>query len=425
MHSIIGNDLISRIKPGPKPYEIRNSRLNGFLLRVQPSGVMTYYIEFARARRMAIGRADAITPVMAREKAKTILAEAYQGNDPMAAKRQAKAHTLLSFIDEAYAPWAKANIQTGDATVARLKASFSELLTKNLGEITAWQIEKWRTNRLKAGAKATTANRDLDDLRSSLTKAVSWGLLKCSPVTAVKRCRVDPSPTVRFLSDDEEMRLRQALKEREDKIRAARRSANRWRADRRYPLLPDLSERVFADRLRPMVLLSLNTGLRRGEMFSLDWKDVDLQQANLTVRGANAKSGKTRHIPLNDEARLALEAWKNDTAASEGFVFPGKNKALLDNIRRSWLAVLERARIQRFRWHDLRHNFASRLAMAGVDLNTVRVLLGHSDYKVTLRYAHLAPAHKAAAVAKLVRASTDFVKDGSEIVVLHPTAIKA
>ncbi|MFZ0694406.1 MAG: Arm DNA-binding domain-containing protein, partial [Alphaproteobacteria bacterium] len=71
MHSIIGTSLIDHIKPGPKPYEIRDSRLNGFLLRVQPSGVMTYYIEFARARRMAIGRADAITPVMAREKAKT------------------------------------------------------------------------------------------------------------------------------------------------------------------------------------------------------------------------------------------------------------------------------------------------------------------------------------------------------------------
>jgi site-specific recombinase XerD len=65
--------------------------------------------------------------------------------------------------------------------------------------------------------------------------------------------------------------------------------------------------------------------------------------------------------------------------------------------------MLKAVGIQKFRWHDFRHSFASNLVVAGVDLNTVRELLGHSDYKMTLRYAHLAPAHKAAAVAKLIR----------------------
>jgi len=85
-------------------------------------------------------------------------------------------------------------------------------------------------------------------------------------------------------------------------------------------------------------------------------------------------------------------------------VFPGQTGAPLNNVRRSWEGVLQAAHITRFRWHDLRHTFASKLVMAGVDLNTVRELLGHSDYKMTQRYAHLAPEHKAAAVAKLVTA---------------------
>ena len=76
----------------------------------------------------------------------------------------------------------------------------------------------------------------------------------------------------------------------------------------------------------------------------------------------------------------------------------------LDNVRRSWATVLKAAKIKDFRWHDLRHTFASNLVMADARLNTVRELLGHSDSKMTLRYAHLAPEHKATAVELLIAA---------------------
>ena len=125
----------------------------------------------------------------------------------------------------------------------------------------------------------------------------------------------------------------------------------------------------------------------------------------LTIEGTYAKSGKTRHIPLNSEALDVLKSWRQQTD-SVNLVFPNKNGAPFDNVKKAWTGILSEAKITNFRWHDMRHHFASRLVMADVDLNTVRELLGHADMTMTLRYAHLAPEHKANAVEKLVQKQT-------------------
>lgn len=147
-----------------------------------------------------------------------------------------------------------------------------------------------------------------------------------------------------------------------------------------------------------MTLLVMNTGLRRGEVFELTGKDVDLQGRNLTVRAAYAKASKARHIPLNDEAMSVLRVW----AQGEGLVFPGKDGQPMTDVKKSWASLMDSAQIEDFRFHDLRHHFASKLVMVGVDINTVRELIGHADIKMTLRYSHLAPEHKAEAVARLM-----------------------
>ena len=90
-----------------------------------------------------------------------------------------------------------------------------------------------------------------------------------------------------------------------------------------------------------------------------------------------------------------------DTPGALIFPSPKKKGALMVSTRRSWAAVLKTAQIENFRWHDLRHDFASQLVMQGADLNVVRELLGHSDMKMTLRYAHLAPENKLRAVKLL------------------------
>ena len=398
MRAVLGKETLKRLQPADKPFEVRDTRLSGFLLRVQPSGKMTYYAEYGRGRRLRIGSTDAVGPEKARQRAKDIIGEAMAGGDPAAGKREAKAHTLETFVRDVYQPWAETNLKTGATVSRRLLSAFSEYRKKKLADLSPWLVEKWRSQRLKAGTKATTVNRDLASLNSALQKAVDWGHLEGHPIRNVKRTKTDAQAAPRFLSQEEERRLRDTLAKRDGKIREARESANAWRKARGYPLLPEID----GDHLTPMVLLALATGLRRGELFNLRWEDIDFAGSSLAVRGGGAKSGQTRHVPLNSEAVNVLRRWQAQTGATGGLVFPGRDGRRLDNIRSAWEGVIETAKIEAFRFHDLRHTFASRLVMAGVDLNTVRELLGHSDYKMTLRYAHLAPEHKAAAVAKLM-----------------------
>lgn len=396
--TVIGNVLLKQLEPKARPFEVRDSKLTGFLVRVQPSGVMTYVVQWGPGKRMSLGRVGILTPAQARDRAREVLADVVRGLDPMAKRREARAHTLKSFLTERYGPWVETNRKSGAATCSRLRACFlRELGDKNLADVTPWLAEKWRSSRLKAGIKPATVNRDLTSLKAALQKAVEWNLIEQNPLAKLKPTKVDTRPNVRYLSDDEETRLRAALDARETEMQAERDNANKWRASRGYELLPSVR-----DHLKPLVLLAINTGLRRGELFNLTWEDVHLGRAMLTVRGEGAKAGQTRHVPLNAEAKAVLAAWKKE-APDVALVFPGRDGGRLDNVKRSWASALDAAKIKNFRFHDLRHHFASRLVMAGVDLNTVRELLGHADIKMTLRYAHLAPEHTAAAVAKLVR----------------------
>src|SRR5690606_17930295 len=149
-------------------------------------------------------------------------------------------------------------------------------------------------------------NRELADLKACLNRAFEWGIIEKNPLERVKLCKLDNSPKVRYLSLDEEKHLREALDKRENKICLKRKQHNQWLSERKQPLKQDLSNTRFADYLKPVVLLSINTGLRRGEVFGLKWVDIDWRQKLLTVTADNSKSNKTRYIPLNDEAFAVL-----------------------------------------------------------------------------------------------------------------------
>ena len=401
----IGKRLLGSLEPREKPYEVMDETLPGFMLRVLSSGSMTYSLRYrspnGKRNRIKLGSTKVLSPIQARDKAKQLLAAVTQGEDPASAQRSGNSHTLRSFIREEYGEWLCANRKSGEVMLSKLESGCAALLDTRLGDFNARSVEKWRSKRLADGAGKVSLNRNLAYLKAALSRAADWEYIEGRPLRSVKPFKEDTGGKVRYLTPDEEGRLLEALDEREEEIRTERDSANAWRRERGYAEMPNLRAVIFADHLKPMTLLSMHTGLRRGEVFSLEWVDVDFAHCDLVVMAKTAKSGKSRHVPLNGVARKVLEDWKEQSEGT-GLVFPNSEGKRFDNIRRAWGSLLDRAGIDNFRWHDLRHHFASKLVMAGVDLNTVRELLGHSDLKMTLRYAHLAPEHKAEAVERLV-----------------------
>lgn len=406
MKAIINASLLTRLKPSNKPYEVRDEKLIGFLVRVNISGKLLYMCEYARGKRVTIGKANVLTPIQARDMAHAILGDAAKGIDPRKIKKTNTHLTLQEFIDKYYTTWFLQHRKSGKKGIDHINRCF----TKPFGDMalidfTPSFVDQWRTQRLQKGLSTETVNRDLATFKAALSKAVLWGLIETHPLEKLRLLKSDRSGKVRFLSSNEEKCLREAIIHRESIIKAKRDSSNQWHQERGYELRENLNQYTFADHLRPMILLSMNTGLRRGEIFSLKWENINFDHAVLTIEGSYAKSGKTRHIPLNSEALQVLKSWQAQNHSYE-LVFHNKDGERFDNIKKSWTKILETAKIKNFRWHDLRHHFASRLVMAGVDLNTVRELLGHSDMSMTLRYAHLAPEHKANAVEKLVQTAT-------------------
>ncbi|MCC6144356.1 MAG: site-specific integrase [Candidatus Hydrogenedentes bacterium] len=400
MRAIIGARLLGSdaAQPKGKPFEINDSRLPGFVLRIQPSGVRTFYAQLGRGRRLTLGKVGHLTAEQARHRCELALGNVAHGREPtLGLDGATTAVTLRQFLEIDYAPWAKANRpRSASASLDRLERCFSQWYDRTLTTISTAQLESWKTERLQAGCRPATVLRDLAGLSAVLSHAVRIERLADNAMRRVEKPRLDRTPNIRFLDPDEEARLRSALQERDDKLKAARDSGNAWRHRRHRTPLPNLPH--FGDHMTPAILISLNTGLRRGELLALRWKDINFRLAVLSVQATSAKTGQTRHVPLNYEAVTTLKRWRAQRPDVSGIdrVF-----AATTSFKTAWAGILKAAKVKKFRWHDLRHHFASRLVQADVNLNTVRELLGHGSLAMTLRYAHLGPDQKRVAVALL------------------------
>jgi integrase len=238
-----------------------------------------------------------------------------------------------------------------------------------LEAITAERISTYKAERLAVkrdnGQRLTAAavNRPLGLLRSLLRQAKKWKVLEEVPEIEFED---EPQGRLQWLTPEEAMRL----------LAAAKQSRNAALAD--------------------LVEFAMFTGVRRGEALSLTWNNVDRARGVIVL--VKTKNDKPREVQLSRNADAVLaRRW---TPGASGLVFGSRN---WNSFRQAWSAAVKAAGISRFRlrFHDLRHTTASWLVQQGRSLREVQELLGHSDIKITMRYAHLAPDHLRAAVASL------------------------
>ena len=152
--------------------------------------------------------------------------------------------------------------------------------------------------------------------------------------------------------------------------------------------------------LRRAVLWSIRTMRRREETIALRYSDLDLGNAIATIVASAAKGKRNRYVPLNAIAQSVLDEFPKPTGPS-AFVFGNSLGGPQEYLERAWREALAKSKLADFRFHDLHHTGASRCVMAGIDLAVLRELLGHRDFEMTLRYAHLAPSGLKEAVAVL------------------------
>ena len=281
------------------------------------------------------------------------------------------------FVNHDFLPWSKKQHEAHPRTHLYYRCSsnsLKEFLGKTtLDGISTGQVEKFKLARAEEVSPAST-NRDLAALRSMLNYAIRQGFIARNPVAGVKFLPEGPG-MMRVVSHEEQERYLAA--------------AN--------PLLRDVAT------------LILETGMRPEEVFTICRENVHLDRRYLFVPKGKTRFAR-RNIPLTDAALKVLR--RRMVKAQTAYLFPHRrdpNKPM-ETIQKAHEEALEGAAIQpRFRLYDLRHTFGSRSAMAGVDLATLKELMGHSNISITMRYVHPTPEHKQEALRKLERFNVEQV----------------
>ena len=294
--------------------------------------------------------------------------EIKDGKDPIPVKRMP--NYAFRELAEPYLEWAER--QKG----FRSKKAIVQILVGYFGNVPLRHfnpriIEAYQTRMLSEAKAPATCNRHLATLKHAITKAVQWEMTTEEVLKKVRQVKLLPENNrrLRFLTVDESQELIKAC----------------------------------SSHLKPIVITALNTRMRKEEILSLEWeKHIDLKHNFFLLD--QTKNGERREIPINGTVRDALTGLMR--RLDSPYVFVDAEGIRYKDVKRSFKSACRKAGIKDFHFHDLRHTFASHLVMAGIDITTVKDLLGHKTLTMTLRYAHLAPSHRVKAVDILDRKLT-------------------
>ncbi len=264
------------------------------------------------------------------------------------------------------------DIRTVTGRMAKLTGAFGPMAAS---ELTPQMIDTWLTEYRTKGGKAlapATKNRFRALISLVYRQGMRHGKVKVNPARLVA-ARAENNARVRYLLPDEEKALRKAME------------------DGRACYLPALD-------------VSLNTGMRLSEQFSLTWEAIDFERREIVLE--ETKNGSSRRIPINSVCEAALRSLVTEGQKPTDRVFSSRHGKAINTPRKWFEASLADAKIEGVTWHTLRHTFCSRLAMAGIDIRMIAELAGHKTLAMAMRYSHLAPSSKLSAIEKLAAVST-------------------
>ena len=362
----LSKTVVERIKAADQDVVVWDNTLPGFGVRVKPSGVRSYIIQYrnrntSASRRLTIGQhGPLLTFDQAKKQARAMLADAMRGEDPVEIRKTARrapsiADLAVDYLERHAVPKKRPKSVRDD------RAMLDNIILPKLGAKKVDAIGRRDVEAIQVAMKDRPyqANRVLSLLSKMFNLAIEWKWRPDNPAKGIERYQEQKRE--RWLSDEELRHLCAVLDEHPNT-----RAAN-------------------------AVRLQLLTGARLGEVLTSRKEDFDLHRGIWTKPSHQTKQKRTEHLPLSAQALILVTLIIETSDAGSPFLFPGNKPGQpLREIKKFWSVVLREAGIVNYRRHDNRHTYASHLVSSGLSLEIVGRLLGHTTATTTKRYAHLA-----------------------------------
>ena len=362
----LSKTVVEQIAPAEQDVIVWDDTLPGFGVRVKPSDVRSYIVQYRNrstgaSKRLTIGRhGPLLTFEQAKKQARALLADAMRGEDPAEARKVARkapsvADLAADYLERHAVPKKRPKSVRDD------RAMLNTIILPKLGTKKVSSVGRRDIEAIHVAMKDRPyqANRVLSLLSKMFNLAVEWGWRPDNPAKGIERYQEYKRD--RWLSDDELGRLCSVLDEHPN-VRAAN-----------------------------AVRLQLLTGARLGEVLASRKDDFDLQRGVWTKPSHQTKQKRTEHIPLSAQATALIASIIETSDPRSSFLFPGNKPGQpLRELKKFWAGVMRLTEITNYRRHDNRHTYASHLVSSGLSLEIVGRLLGHTSTTTTKRYAHLA-----------------------------------